>query len=468
MRWRIVAVAVISIAVFGAPAAHASVIQLQPNNIGLVGYWSFNEGTSTIAHDFSGHGNSGTLSTTGSTLPQWVPGKFGTALSFDGSSSYIQASFSTLAPPVTMTAWIYPTTDSGIHAIISHDSNDNSGWRVGMIGSSLRFTLGGVADYSCGLNPTLNTWNFVAVVVSGNNGTRECYVNTSSSSGSIGTMSGSPNRVTIGTDYPGEVFQGKIDDVRIYNRALSATEVAGLYQSGAAKINSSQSPGTLSNGLVGWWTMDGADTVWSSATAGTEADRSGNGNTGTLNGMNRATSPVVGKIGQALNFTTGYITLPSSPVSNLAGPSSACAWVKDTNISAIPAGFAQTIFIFSDGLGNVLRMTDSETAVGESIDGGIIIGSTGGGEVITSSQQLFNNTWAFVCYTYSGSAWSIYVNGQSVATRGDSGIGLPTNNVIGARDTSGDGIWSGAIDDVRIYNRALSASEVQQLYLMGK
>ena len=48
-----------------------------------------------------------------------------------------------------------------------------------------------------------------------------------------------------------------------------------------------------------------------------------------------------------------------------------------------------------------------------------------------------------------------------------SGYGLPNNNYIGTRD-SGDGGWSGSIDDVRIYNRALSASEVQQLYLMGK
>ena len=97
-------------------------------------------------------------------------------------------------------------------------------------------------------------------------------------------------------------FDGSIDDVRVYNRALTATEVAGLYQSGLAKINSSQSPGTLSQGLVGWWTMDGADTVWSSPTAGVEYDRSGNGNTGTLTNMTRSGSPTVGKIGQALKF----------------------------------------------------------------------------------------------------------------------------------------------------------------------
>src|SRR5450830_343970 len=84
MRSRILAIAAISVVVFGAPAADASVIQTPPNNIGLVGYWSFNEGTSTKATDFSGHGNNGTLS--GSTLPTWVAGKLGGALSFDGTS----------------------------------------------------------------------------------------------------------------------------------------------------------------------------------------------------------------------------------------------------------------------------------------------------------------------------------------------------------------------------------------------
>jgi hypothetical protein len=47
---------------------------------GLVGWWKMDEGTSTIAHDFSGKGNNGTLMTTGSILPQWVTGKIGSAL----------------------------------------------------------------------------------------------------------------------------------------------------------------------------------------------------------------------------------------------------------------------------------------------------------------------------------------------------------------------------------------------------
>jgi hypothetical protein len=63
-------------------AAHA--IPNPPNNLGLVVYWSFNDGTSTKATDFSGNGNTGTLSTLGSVLPTWVNGKRGKAIVLTG------------------------------------------------------------------------------------------------------------------------------------------------------------------------------------------------------------------------------------------------------------------------------------------------------------------------------------------------------------------------------------------------
>src|SRR3989338_3488894 len=70
----------------------------------------------------------------------------------------------------------------------------------------------------------------------------------------------------------------------------------------AARITS---PSQNYLGLVGYWTMDGADTVWTSATAATTLDKSGNGNTGTLTNMSRSSSPVSGKIGQGLEFDGG-------------------------------------------------------------------------------------------------------------------------------------------------------------------
>ena len=138
MRWRLVAVAVISMAVFGAQTAHAAAIQEQPNYLGLVGYWPFDEGAGTVADDFSGNGNAVTLATDGSALPAWVPGKFGHALSFDGSSNYVTVpnvggylpSALQLTHTGTVSLWVNPAAgDDGslYRAVIAGAGNINQG-----------------------------------------------------------------------------------------------------------------------------------------------------------------------------------------------------------------------------------------------------------------------------------------------------------------------------------------------------
>ena len=66
---------------------------------------------------------------------------------------------------------------------------------------------------------------------------------------------------TLGVGQSGDaVWLGKIHDVRVYNRALSATEIKQLYNLGAANVGHSNA--MISNGLVGYWTFDGKDTNW--------------------------------------------------------------------------------------------------------------------------------------------------------------------------------------------------------------
>ncbi len=467
-------------AVFGAPAAHASVIQMTPNNIGLVGYWSFNEGTSTIAHDFSGHGNTGYLG--GSTPPQWVAGKLGNALNFDGSSSYIfvyntgNAVMPTSNSPFTIALWLKPTSLSCAHtcSIMNNETYNVSGFRfaVGSAGAPYPFQFwtsesGGTISLLSDVTPAVNTWYHVAISYNGTTATM--YVNgAAQSTPSTGNYIGNTNGIFIGYPIGGkEYFPGLMDEIHIYNRALTATEVAGLYQSGAAKINSSQSPGTLSNGLVGWWTMDGADTVWSSATAGNEIDKSGNGNTGTLTSMNRATSAVVGKIGQALKFdgSSSWVS-----VADNAGldPTvvSVFAWVKRN-------GNQTWSEIVSKHTGSAVSGYQLEFYNTSNDLGAYIRGSEGGGVDYDSGYQIPDNTWTHVGFTYDGSTLHFYANGSAVGSpqsctnclAADSrvmGIGVNTSGY-----PSLSGFFSGSIDDVRVYNRALSASEVQQLYGLG-
>jgi hypothetical protein len=488
MRWRLVAVAVILMGVFGAQTAHASVIQMTPNNIGLVGYWSFNEGTSTIAHDFSGNGNNGTLS--GSTLPTWVSGKLGSGLQFTSANSD-RVSLGTAGIPggnsnYTIAAWI-KTSSMGTYGIVGWGQ-----WNTGNAVNALRLNSNGIYNYwwsndlFCSIT-TLgdNEWHYILAEFNGT--TRSIYVDgTFCNSDTPGSSHNAVvTDVNIGRTNTTEYFPGSIDEVRIYNRALSATEVAALYQSGLAKLNSSQSPGTLANGLVGWWTMDGADTVWSSATAGTEADKSGNGNTGTLTNMSRATSPVIGKIGQALTFVrntssaTGYVQVAdSTSLENSAASSFSVAfWLKPS-------------INYADGAnGNIIeKATDSSnTGWGIYRDAGDNLkvrlschagtgGCIGGVDVALGNYSTYfaTSTWAHVVLVVNKNTnfatW--YLNGVQTGTPGNiSSVSSMLNTQpldIGA-GAEGYGVdtFGGAIDDVRIYNRALSASEVQQLYNLG-
>ena len=469
MRWQIVAVAVISIAVFGAQTAHASVIQMTPNNIGLVGYWSFNEGTSTIAHDYSGNGNNGTLS--GSTLPSWTNGKFGTALQFDGSSSYIPVSGLTLGNTFSVSLWVNPS---------NYDPSGSSGYPnwVGGAGSPdliLGGKNGGNLFYSTGdyfSTPftalSLNTWNYVTYVVGGGN--ISLYINGAFKE----TQSYSPASITnLMLAYSPSnsccFFGGKLDDVRVYDRALSATEVAGLYQSGLAKINVSQSPGTLSQGLVGWWTMDGADTVWSSPTAGNEIDHSGNGNTGTLTSMTQSGSPTVGKIGQALSFngSSSYVDMTgSSGVADNLSNFTVSAWFK---ISTSVSGDAE--IVSKIGAGGIA----SGQGWALDIHGNDLIGiiqqePANYYAVKISTNTVTDGSWhQGVMVVTGGNTMTLYLDGQvqpTSATGGTVTTFTNTSDIRIANDYNSK-FFPGSIDDARIYDRALSASEVEQLYGLG-
>ena len=501
MRWRFVAVAVISVAAFGAQSAHASVIQMTPNNIGLVGYWSFNESTSTIAHDYSGNGNNGTLS--GSPLPTWVAGKLGRALQFDGATNYAQTGSTDILDSNyagTVAFWIKTSTTGYVEVFDYSNLTTNNAalveWDIdgGQVTMGMKRDAPGNWD-NWVWNTTINDnkWHHVVYVADGTNpvvvyvdgvpATLSSFNNHGSGGASSDwvadsyNISGITNMFVIGaehrgSDAPNSFFPGSIDEVHIYNRTLSATQVAGLYQSGLAKINSSQSPGTLSQGLVGWWTMDGADTVWSSPTAGTEADRSGNGNTGTLTSMNRATSPVLGKIGQALQFdgSSSYINLGNNPSIQRGLPVTISAWMKASDLTALATN--DCVVATGGSLNNYSGATlqfygnSIETDFGDN-------GSPGPSNRESKIEPITSNanTWYHVVGVIRGAGdMNLYVNGADVggSYSGSGGaIAYSTDPATIGSTAWHNGICPGAIDDVRVYDRALSASEVQQLYNVG-
>ena len=259
------------------------------NNLGLVGYWPMNEGTSTQAGDFSGNGKMGTLSTNGGSIPTWTYGRRGNALNFNGTNGYVSVG-SAGSGIQTISFWMKANVTASKKVI-----DLDGGTHLVELNSSSQVTATGFAS------PT--------VYVDGSSAS--AVVDTGWHHVAITTDTGfAASAMDIGRVSAG-YFNGTIDDVRIYNRALSASEVAKLYAnntSSAVRMNASTvalQNGTKlgpANGLVGHWTFDGADTPWSSATAANAIDRSGNANTGTLTSMNRSSAPTIGKLGQALSL----------------------------------------------------------------------------------------------------------------------------------------------------------------------
>ncbi len=199
---------------------------------GLVGAWSFDETTGAAASDASGRNNHGSVS--GAT--RTTSGRFGGALTFDGVNDIVSvpdAASLDLTTGMTLEAWVNP-------------SALGSAWRTAMLkeraaglsyalyahdgaGHSAGYVSQGAGDREL-LSPAalaLNTWTHLATSYDGT--TMRLYVNgtqvaTRAQTGALATSDG-PLRFGGNTVW-GEWFAGRLDELRVYNRALTAAEVA--------------------------------------------------------------------------------------------------------------------------------------------------------------------------------------------------------------------------------------------------
>jgi prepilin-type N-terminal cleavage/methylation domain-containing protein len=214
-----------------------SQLGLEPLDYGdssLVGLWTMDEGTGTTAYDWSGNGNNGTLS---SPAPTWTTGKVGNgALNFNGSNNSVSTGANNIplgSNPRSVFAWVYLPSVGGDYIIQSYGTYSGSEY-------SALWAYGGDVYYGDGaegfVGPsgiTSNTWCFVGYTYNGGT-SATVYINgqptTGNFSSPMNTVLGS---VAIGLGYnPSHDFSGLIDDVRIYNRSLSTTQVQAMYNGG--------------------------------------------------------------------------------------------------------------------------------------------------------------------------------------------------------------------------------------------
>ena len=204
---------------------------------GLVAAYGFEETSGTQVLDASGNGNHGTLNN----VARSTQGKFGGALFFNGSNSLATVPDSAslaLVQGLTLSAWIYPTTwMSGWKNVLLKERSGglvyslNANSDASQPNATLRIA-GADRPLNAGGHLWGNTWTHLAATYDG--ATQRLFVNGSevgnrAQSGAL-EISANPLRIGGNTVWAGQSFQGLIDEVRLYDRALSQAEIAAVSQ----------------------------------------------------------------------------------------------------------------------------------------------------------------------------------------------------------------------------------------------
>jgi chitodextrinase len=510
---------------------------------GLIGYWNFDENSGSIAHDTSGNGRNGTV-----TGAVWTAGKINSALSFNGGASGVVTSNIAMGNTFSLSAWVNPTASTGRYMRIA-ETQYNLGFYLGTDATGTRYKLiinnGTGATGLCGLlygcaegGIVTSGWHLVAATFDGVTG--RLYVDGVLVASDTFVAQPSTNLpLYIGEYYAGPSYTwfGSLDEVRLYNRALTTAEVATIFNGGgtgdttppttptnvaatgvsstqinvswtassdnvgvagyqifrngllagttasvsfadqglqasttysytvaaydaAGNVSSPSAPvsaSTLSGslptqGLIGYWNFD-------ENSGSIAADTSGNGHNGTVTGA----VWTAGKINSALSFNGGASGVVTSNIA-MGNTFSLSAWVNPTASTGRYMRIAETQYNLGFYLGTDTTGTRYKFIInnGTGATGlcGLAYGCAEGGAVTSG--------WHLVTATFDGVTGRLYVDGVLVAS--DTFVAQPTTNLplyIGEYYAGPFYTWLGALDEVRLYNRALTSAEVVVIFNGG-
>jgi hypothetical protein len=289
---------------------------------GLIAEWRLDEGTGVTAVDTSGNGNIASLVNG----PAWTAGRSAQGLSLDGVNDYVTVPHAPRldAFPLSVAAWFKTTTTEGLRAVVNkYAAGSFNGYQVffnngdlcaWLLRSSSNYIYdgGGCTMKATGFND--GQWHQVVFVADASGG--RLYVDAVQKASQPWTgPAGAPSttqELRLG-HYPGvtggdSYLPGLLDEVRVYDRALSAAEVAQIY---------GEVPSI--DGLIAQWRLDEGSGV-------TTADSSGSGHAGSLvNGAGWTD----GRSGRGLSFdgVDDYVSVPHAPALD-AFPLSVVAWFK--------------------------------------------------------------------------------------------------------------------------------------------
>jgi hypothetical protein len=233
------------------PKASAGFIIKLPTSLGLTsslqGHWAFDGGdiSGTTVTDKSGQGNNGTIVNNGPP----IMGKIGQALDFDGVNARVDTADIDITEYLTIAGWVKLDTlyspdltmevigKSSVYGITLSSAGGGGEQRCVLATASKGWNYCGTD----GTNPiTANTWHHVALTYASSTGYIHFLDGQDNGGGSdyTGLIDTNDEVVTIGSRSTGRYLDGQIDDVRIYNRALSEGEIRRLYNmGGGVKVN---------------------------------------------------------------------------------------------------------------------------------------------------------------------------------------------------------------------------------------
>lgn len=496
-----------------------NVSEMTGSETGLVSYWRFNEtswnGINGEVKDVLGKNNG-----TAKTNANISLGLFGNSGNFSGTSgAYVNevqiANKEELNPGTgsfTITGWAKSITRGGNGYQLYVAKRDNvaggkNGYYIGILeGSGIKFVVGDGTNRvdTSYVDIDYTKWFHFAAVINRTSNQSLLYINgslaTSSSIATVGKINNSWN-LSMGNDegqallgatwqYP---VKGQIDEVAIWNKALSLSEVLELYNKGITNVTSSTiNSSEFYNGtyesnvkdagaIVQWnnisWSEDipygdeisfnnlnlsGLVGLWHlNEQSGNIIDSNGKNN-GSYNGALYSQS---GKFNSSIGFdgTNDYVNLGNSNSVRITGNITISSWVKFNQIPSDSTVYSLVDKNEAGGYGIIANEASSG-----KLETYFYIGGYKNAGIALSS--LSAGTWYHIIGRYNGTGVDFYLNGvkqQSVATTG-SISDISYNLTLGANPgpTYAE-FFNGNLDEVGIWNRSLSDSEILNLYKRG-
>ena len=435
---------------------------------GMISYWKFDEGEGTIAND-TVDANDGALVNG----PLWTTaGMVNGALSFDGVNDFVDLGTTDVFDGwqyLTIEFWAKPEQTSETWPSVIAKWGGTSYYEAPWVGIH---SPSGVWSWeiTTDLNENIyryssvlvdyGEWQHITCVFDISSQQVEIYKNGSLEETWTGTYVGtsiisntntwSIGRVTRGT-WGSHYFNGIIDEVAIYNRALSAGEIQQHYENGSYEVACVPPP----DNMVSWWPGD--------ANANDIVD----GNDGTEYGATFA----AGMVGQAFSFdgVDDYVEVPDADNLDMTNELTIDAWFY--NKGKIDPGMRWQRIIHKNYRKNYeMWIDDSNRKLSFRIGN-----ESGNIAILSSGTTIQFDIWYHVAAVYDGSSMKLYLNGDlsNSMTTTIAPLGITTDPVIiGNVGTDISSFnhnrpFKGLIDEVEIFSRALSQEEIQAIYFAG-